>query len=173
MHNQRTKQPNSGAADQTWMWINPIKKAAWRNKTTTDTPVQLQGGYIGYYGAHRTMRQQCPPHRHRGAKGRVGALLREGYGRDVYPRLHVNGRAVFVVCALCACVLLPSRTSAHSHLAGIALPTPLPSHKGSRRPSAPCVPRCTMSAFCVVSHCLLLSTTLHCTVCALLHCSCG
>ena len=77
------------------------------------------------------------------------------------------------MCALCACVLLHSRTSAHSHLAAIALPTPVPSHTGSRRPTAPCVPRCTISAFCVVPHCLLPCTALHCTVCALLHCGCG
>ena len=78
-----------------------------------------------------------------------------------------------VVCALCACVFLHSLTSAHLHLAGIALPTPVPCHTGSRRPTAPCVPCCTISAFGAVPHCLLLCTSLHCTVCALLHCSCG
>ena len=101
------------------------------------------------------------------------ALLPEGNGRDVYPRAQVNGRAMCVVCALCACVLLHSRTSAHSHLAGSALPTPVPSHTGSRRPTAPCMRRCTISACCVVPHCLLLCTTLHCTVCAPLHCNWG
>ena len=77
-----------------------------------------------------------------------------------------------VVCALCASVLLHSRTRAHSHLAGIALTTPMPSHTGSRWPTALCMPRCTLSAFCVVPHCLLLRTALHCTVCAMLYCSC-
>ena len=91
------------------------------------------------------------------------ALLPEGKGRDVYPRVKVNRRAVCVVCALCACVFLHSLTSAHLHLAGIALPTPVPCHTGSRRPTAPCVPRCTVNAFCAVPHCLLLCTSLHCT----------
>ena len=96
------------------------------------------------------------------------ALLREGNGRDVYPRVQVNGRGAVCLsvrcvskCALCASVLLHSRTCAHSHLAGIALPTPVPSHTGSRRPSAPCVPRCTISPFCVVPLCLVLCTALH------------
>ena len=65
-------------------------------------------------------------------------------------------------CVLCASVLLHSRTSAHSHLAGIALPTPVRSHTGSHRPTAPCLPRCTISAFCVVPHCLVLCNALHC-----------
>ena len=67
-----------------------------------------------------------------------------------------------VVCALCVSVLLHSRTSALSYLADTALPTPARSHTGSHRPTAPCVPRCTISAFCVVPHCLVLCTTLHC-----------
>ena len=33
------------------------------------------------------------------------ALLPKGNGRDVYPRLHVDGRAVCVVSALCVSVL--------------------------------------------------------------------
>ena len=33
------------------------------------------------------------------------ALLPEGNGRDVYPRVQVNGRAVCVACALCVSVL--------------------------------------------------------------------
>ena len=33
------------------------------------------------------------------------ALLPEGNGRDVYPRVQVNKRAVYVACALCASVL--------------------------------------------------------------------
>ena len=105
--------------------------------------------------------------------GVLKALLPEGKGRDVHPRVQVNGKAVCVVCAMCDCVLLHSRTSAHSHLASIALPTLVPNHKGSRRPTAPCVPRCTMSVFCVVAHCLLLCTTVHCNACALLHYSRG
>ena len=67
-----------------------------------------------------------------------------------------------VVCALCAGVLWHSRTSALSHLADTALPTPARCHTGSHLPTAPCVPRCTTSAFCVVPHCLVLCTTLHC-----------
>ena len=67
-----------------------------------------------------------------------------------------------VVCALCVSVLLHSRTSALSHLAGTALPTPVRSHTGSHWSTAPCVPRCTISAFCVVPHCLVLCTALHC-----------
>ena len=67
-----------------------------------------------------------------------------------------------VVCALCASVLWHSRTSALSHLADTALPTPARCHTGSHLPTAPCVPRRTTSAFCVVPHCLVLCTTLHC-----------
>ena len=72
-------------------------------------------------------------------------------------------------CALCASVLLYSRTSAQSHLAGIALPTPVHSHTGSSRPTAPCVPRCTISTFCAVPHWLVLCTALHCVCPAALH----
>ena len=72
-------------------------------------------------------------------------------------------------CALCASVLLYSRTSALSHLAGIALPTPVHSHTGSSRATAPCVPCCTISAFCVVLHCLVLCTALHRVCPAALH----
>ena len=67
-----------------------------------------------------------------------------------------------VVCALCVSVLWHSRTSALSHLADTALPTPARCHTGSHLPTAPCVPRCTTSAFSVVPHCLALGTTLHC-----------
>ena len=67
-----------------------------------------------------------------------------------------------VVCALCVSVLWHSRTSALSHLAVAALLTPARSHTGSHLPTAPCVPRCTTSAFCVVPHCLVLCRTLHC-----------
>ena len=59
-------------------------------------------------------------------------------------------------------MLWHSRTSALSHLADTALPTPARSHTGSHWPTAPCVPRCTTSAFCVVPLCLVLCTTLHC-----------
>ena len=76
-----------------------------------------------------------------------------------------------VVCALCVSVLWHSRTSALSHLADTALPTPARSHTGSHLPTAPCVPRCTTSAFCVV-HSAWCSAP-HCTVCALLHCCRG
>ena len=67
-----------------------------------------------------------------------------------------------VVCALCVSVLWHSRTSALLHLADTALPTPARSHTGSHLPSAPCVRRCTTSASCVVPHCLVPYTTLHC-----------
>ena len=67
-----------------------------------------------------------------------------------------------VVCALCVSVLWHSRTSALSHLADTALPTPVRSLTGSHWSTAPYVPRCTTSAFCVVPHCLVLCTTLHC-----------
>ena len=76
-----------------------------------------------------------------------------------------------VVCALCVSVLWHSRTSALSHLADTALPTPARSHTGSHLPTAPCVPRCTTSAFCVVP--TAWCSAPHCTVCALLHCCCG
>ena len=72
-------------------------------------------------------------------------------------------------CVLCAGVQLHSRTSALSHLAGVALPTPVPSHIGSSRPTAPCVARCTMSAFCLVPHCLVVWTALHCVCPVALH----
>ena len=70
-----------------------------------------------------------------------------------------------VVCAPCVSVLLHSRTGALSHLPDTAGLTPMRSHTGSHWSTAPCVPRCTISAFCVVPHCLVLCTTLHC-VCA-------
>ena len=44
-----------------------------------------------------------------------------------------------VVCALCVSVLWHSRTSALSHLAGTALPTPVRSHTGSHWSTAACV----------------------------------
>ena len=63
------------------------------------------------------------------------ALLPEGNGRDVYPRVHVNGRAV---CLSARCVLVcccTAGTSAQSHLAGTTLPTPVHGHTGSSRPT--------------------------------------
>ena len=76
-----------------------------------------------------------------------------------------------VVCALCVSVSCHSRTSVLSHLADTALPTPARSHTGSHLPTAPCVPRCTASAFCVVLSAWCSAP--HCTVCALLHCCRG
>ena len=71
---------------------------------------------------------------------------------------------------LSACVLMHSRTSADSQLAGIALSKPVPSHAGSSRPTAPCVPRSSvLSVWYRTAWCCAL----HCTVCALLHCTCG
>ena len=40
VHKFSTKQPNDVDADQRWMWVDPIKKAVWRNKTTTDAQVR-------------------------------------------------------------------------------------------------------------------------------------
>ena len=83
-------------------------------------------------------------------------------GGDVYPRAKVNGLGrVCAARALCVSVLVHSRTSALSHLADTALPTLARSHTGSHWSSALCVPRCTISAFCVVPHCLVLCTTPH------------
>ena len=94
------------------------------------------------------------------------ALLPKGKGRDVYQGAKVNGRGcVCCVRTVCRCVVAQQLTSAISHLAGTARPTPVRSHTGSHWSSAPCVPRCTISAFCVVPHCLVPCTALHC-VCA-------
>ena len=60
-------------------------------------------------------------------------------------------------------------TSAQSHLAGTALPTPVHGHTGSSGPTAPCVLRCTISTSCAVPHCLVLCTALHCVCPAALH----
>ena len=65
-------------------------------------------------------------------------------------------------CALCVVVLLHSRTNVLLHLAGTGLPTHVRSHTGSHRSTAPCVPRCTVSASCVLQHCLMLCSALHC-----------
>ena len=67
-----------------------------------------------------------------------------------------------VACVLCVSVLWHSRTSALWHMADTALPTPARSYTGSHLPTAPCVPRCTCSAFCVVPHCSVVCTTPHC-----------
>ena len=40
VHKLSTKQPDDVDADQRWMWVDPIKKAVWRNKTTTDALVR-------------------------------------------------------------------------------------------------------------------------------------
>ena len=88
------------------------------------------------------------------------ALLPQGNGLDVYPRVQVNGRAV---CLSARCVLVcccTAGTSAQSHLAGTALPTPAHCHTGSSGPTALCVLRCTISTLCAVPHCLVLCTAL-------------
>ena len=93
----------------------------------------------------------------------------EGNGRDVYPRVQVNGRAV---CLSARCVLVcccTVGTSAQSHLAGTALPTPVHGHTGSSGPTAPCVLCCTISTLCAVPHCLVLCSALHCVCLAALH----
>ena len=77
------------------------------------------------------------------------ALLPEGNGRDVYPRVQVNRRAV---CLSALCVLVcccTAGTSAQSHLADAALPTPVHGLTGSSGPTAPCVLPCTISTLCV------------------------
>ena len=58
------------------------------------------------------------------------ALLPEGNGRDVYPRVQVNGRAV---CRSARCVPVcccTTGTSAQLQWAGAALPTPVHDHTG-------------------------------------------
>ena len=90
------------------------------------------------------------------------ALLPKGNGRDVYPWVQVNGRAV---CLSARCVLVcccTAGTSAQLHLAGAALPTPVHCHTGSIGPTAPYALRCTISTLCAVLHCLVLCTALHC-----------
>ena len=97
------------------------------------------------------------------------ALLPEGKGRDVYPRVQVNGRAV---CLSARCVLVCCCTAgscALSHLAGTVLPMPVHGHTGSKGPTAPCVPCCTISTLCAVRHCLVLCSALHCVCLAALH----
>ena len=97
------------------------------------------------------------------------ALLPEGNCWDVYPQVQVNGRAV---CLSARCVLVcccTAGTCAQSHLASIARPTPVHCHTGSSRPTAPCVPRCTISTLCAVPHCFVLCATLHCVCPAALH----
>ena len=39
VHKLSTKQHEDVDAGQRWMWVDPIKKAVWRNKTTTDALV--------------------------------------------------------------------------------------------------------------------------------------
>ena len=101
--------------------------------------------------------------------GVAKALLPEGNGRDVYPRVQVNERAV---CLSVRCVLVcccKAGTCAQSHLASTALLTPVHGHTGSSGPTAPCVLRCTISTLCAVPHCLVLCTALHCVCPAALH----
>ena len=84
------------------------------------------------------------------------ALLPEGNGRDVYPRVQVNGSAVCLSarCVLVCCCI--AGTSAHSHLACTALPTPVHGDTGSSGPTAPCLLRYTISTLCAVPHCFVL-----------------
>ena len=90
------------------------------------------------------------------------ALLPGCNGRNVYPRVQVNGRGcVCGVCAVCKCVVA-QQASAHFHLAGNALPMPVRSRTGSDWSTAPCVPRYTITDFCAVPHCLVPCTALHC-----------
>ena len=72
-------------------------------------------------------------------RGVPKALLPEGNGRDVYPRVQVTGRAV---CLSARCVLVcccTVGTSAQLHLARAALLTPMHGHTGSTEPTTPCV----------------------------------
>ena len=97
------------------------------------------------------------------------ALLPEGNGRDVYPRVQVNRRAV---CLSARCVLVcccTAGTCAVLHLAGTVLPTPVHGHTGSMRPTAPRVLCCTISTWCAVPHCLVLCSALQCVCLAALH----
>ena len=97
------------------------------------------------------------------------ALLPQGNGADVYPRIHVNGRAV---CLSTHCVLVcccAPVTYALSHLDGNVLPTPVHGHKGSMGVAAPRVLCCTVSILCAVPHCLALCSTLYRVCLAELH----
>ena len=90
------------------------------------------------------------------------ALLPEGNGGDVYPRVQVNGwGSVCGVCAVCKCVVAyPDQCTLAlgRHFSSDACAQ---SH-GSHWSTAPCVPRCTISAFFVVPDCVVLCTKLHC-----------
>ena len=99
------------------------------------------------------------------------ALLPEGNGRDVYPRVQVNGRAV---CLSARCVLVCCCTArpVHSRTWPVLLCRHLctvtqglvgpPHHVCCAAPSVLCV-QCR-AAWCCAPHC---------TVCALPHCTCG
>ena len=39
VHRLSTKQPEGVDTGQRWMWVDPIKKAIWWNRTTTDAVV--------------------------------------------------------------------------------------------------------------------------------------
>ena len=93
------------------------------------------------------------------------ALLPEGNGREVYPRVQVNGRAV---CLSARCVLVcccTAGTCALSHLAGAVLPTPVHGLTGS---SGRVLCR-TFSTLCAGPYRLVLCSTLHCVCLAALH----
>ena len=103
------------------------------------------------------------------------ALLPEGNGRDVYPQVQVNGRAVCLsaCCVLvCCCTAVTKAGLVHSRTWLVLLCRRLctvtqglvgPLHRVCRvAPSVLCV-RCRTAWCCAM----------HCTVCALAHCTCG
>ena len=127
------------------------------------------GGVVWYSGAWRGVVWGGAVRRGVAWCGVPKALLPEGNGRDVYPRVQVNGRAV---CLSARCVLVcccTAGTCALSHLAGTVLPTPVHSHTGSMGPTTPRVLCCTISTLCAVPHCLVLCPALHCVCLAALH----
>ena len=76
------------------------------------------------------------------------------------------------VCLSARCVLVcccTAGSSARSHLAGTAQPTPVHGHTRSSGPTALCVMCCTISILCAVPHCLVLCSALHCVCLAALH----
>ena len=97
------------------------------------------------------------------------ALLLEGNGRDVYPRVQVNGRDVCLSARYVLVCCLTAGTCALSHLAGTVLLTPVHVHTGSKGPTAPCVLCRTNGTLCVVPYCVVLCSALHCVCLAALH----
>ena len=97
------------------------------------------------------------------------ALLPGGNGRDVYPEAKVNGRdCVCCVRAVCWCVVPPVHTRTwpallRRRLCAVTEGLIDPVHPACR--AAPSV----LSLWCRIAWCCAL----HCTVCALLHCSWG